>query len=309
MPLLSAGQPVGLPPHSTHTGTGAPAFIASKFMADSTNFESTPGPFPTGSDEHQRQSSRIPSFDSFQPQLSVLTGRITAIEILSHASVAATKLPRMRAIQEHERRLHLDQGIVAASRALKMLADNGHRHLSVCVTVPWTWIEDTRAITHALQVVYEANVAPYNLIVQISDETALVHVPSAINGIARLSRHGIQVSMANFGAAMHTHYHLRSLPVTSIRLDASLVDAGRKSRRDAVILRSLIDMVRQMNIRVTVDGINNQEDLAFVAQARVEIVQGNFITPPIHLDLLIPWLNTTNRLAASRTLNTLQRSG
>lgn len=237
------------------------------------------------------------TFEYFQPQLIVPTGRVTAIEIFS-----------LHPIQEHEKCRHLDQGIVAAARALKTLADNGHRHLSVCVTVPWTWIEDARAVTLAMQVVSDAHVAPYNLIVQISDETPLTHVPLAVRSMAKLSRHGVQVSVSNFGAAINSHYHLRFLPVTSIRVDASLMDARRGSLRDAVILRSLIDMVREMNIRVTVDGINNHEDLAFAAEAQADIVQGNFIAPPTRLGLLISWLNTTNRLTASRTLNTRPRT-
>ena len=220
-----------------------------------------PGPIPVGSDERQSQTSRISSFDRFQPQLSVSTGRIVAIEILSRLPIAASKLPRMPEIHAHERRQHLDHGIVAASRVLKTLADNGHRHLSVCVTVPWTWIEDARAISLALQVVSDANVVPYNLVVQISDETPLVHMPSAIGGIAELSRHGVEVCLSNFGSASHTHHPLRSLPVASIRLDASLVEARHGSLRDAVIVRSLIDMLRQMNIKVTVDGVNDRDDL------------------------------------------------
>jgi EAL domain-containing protein (putative c-di-GMP-specific phosphodiesterase class I) len=59
---------------------------------------------------------------------------------------------------------------------------------------------------------------------------------------------------------------------------------------------------------VTVDGVHHQEDLAFVTREQADVVQGDFIAPPIRLDLLISWLNTTNRLAASRTLNTLQWS-
>lgn len=223
-----------------------------------------PGPIPVGSDERQSQTSRISSFDRFQPQLSVSTGRIVAIEILSRLPIAASKLPRMPRMPEihaHERRQHLDHGIVAASRVLKTLADNGHRHLSVCVTVPWTWIEDARAISLALQVVSDANVVPYNLVVQISDETPLVHMPSAIGGIAELSWHGVEVCLSNFGSASHTHHPLRSLPVASIRLDASLVEARHGSLRDAVIVRSLIDMLRQMNIKVTVDGVNDRDDL------------------------------------------------
>jgi EAL domain-containing protein (putative c-di-GMP-specific phosphodiesterase class I) len=211
----------------------------------------------------------------------------------------------MAALADHERRQHLDHGIiVAASRTLKTLADNGHHHLRVCVTVPWTWIEDARAISLALQVVCDANVAPYNLVVQISDETPLMHMPSAIAGITRLSRHGIEVCLSNFGSASHTHHHLRSLPVASIRLDASLVEARHGSLRDAVIVRSLIDMLREMNINVTADGVNNRDDLAFVAQAQADIVQGAFITPPICHDLLDSWLNTTNRLAGGRALIT-----
>jgi diguanylate cyclase len=264
----------------------------------------TPGPIPAGCDERQSQTSTIPSFDRFQPQLSVLTGRITAIEVLSRFPVGASRLTRMPALDDHERRQHLDHGIVAASRALKTLADNSHRHLSVCVTVPWAWIEDARAITLALQVVCDANVVPYNLVVQISDETPLTHMPSAIAGIAKLSLHGVEVCLSNFGSASHTHHHLRSLPIASIRLDASLVGARHGSLRDAVMVRSLIDMLRKMHIKVTVDGVNDRDDFAFVAQAQANVVQGAFITPPICLDLLSSWLNTTNRLAASRTPST-----
>lgn len=236
---------------------------------------------------------RTTPFDHFQPHLSVPTGRVTAIEILPKFPIAASKRSEVRAAPA-------DPGIVAASRAMKALADNGHRHLSVCVTVPWTWIEDAQAINLALQVVCDAEVVPYNLVVQISDETPLVHMPSAIRGIAKLRRRGVEACLSNFGSAIHAHHYLRSLPFSSARLDASLVEASRGSARDAVILRSLIDMLREMSIKVTVDGINGREDLALVAQAQADVAQGAYITPPIGLDLLIPWLNTTNRLTARR---------
>jgi len=208
----------------------------------------------------------------------------------------------MPEIHAHERRQHLDHGIVAASRVLKTLADNGHRHLSVCVTVPWTWIEDARAVSLALQVVCDANVVPYNLVVQISDETPLVHMPSAIGGIAELSWHGVEVCLSNFGSASHTHHHLRSLPVASIRLDASLVEArhGSRCRHSAITHRYAAPDEHQSDRRRR----QRPRRPAFVAQAQADIVQGAFITPPICLDLLSSGLDTTNRLAASRTLST-----
>lgn len=173
-----------------------------------------------GYDQRQSQTSSIFSFDRFQPQLSVLTGRITAIEVLSRLQIAALELPRMAALADHERRQHLDHGIVAASRTLKTLADNGHHHLRVCVTVPWTWIEDARAISLALQVVCDANVVSYNLVVQISDETPLMHMPSAIAGITRLSRHGIEVCLSNFGSAIRSYSVERNRPTRARRTAA-----------------------------------------------------------------------------------------
>jgi EAL domain-containing protein (putative c-di-GMP-specific phosphodiesterase class I) len=258
-----------------------------------------PEPDPAGSDERLDPTSRDPAFESFRPRLCVRTGRITAIEILSPVPGARTK-------QDLEERWQWDQGIVVASAALKTLMDNGHLHVGVCVSVPWTWIEDVDAVSLAIQVIRDAEMAPYNLIVQISDDAPLVDLPSATAGIAALSRHGVEVCLSNFGSARHAHHLLRSLPVTSVRLDAALVATRRGSSRDTVVLRSLLDMLHQMNVTVTVDGVHHQEDLAFVTREQADVVQGDFIAPPIRLDLLISWLNTTNRLAASRTLNTLQ---
>lgn len=231
----------------------------------------------------------------FQPLLDITTARITAIE-LRHRPCAV--LEHTESSVTHGLR-HPMISVEMAVHAFEALERHGHSHVSVCFTVSWQWITNSRIVKDAMRMLCDSSMPPRNLILLISDETALVDHKTAIRNIHKLRRYGVDVCLSNFGSAIHTSDYLCCLPIDTVRFDPSILANRHENWRGSIILESVIDMAHRMHIKVLVDGVNSKDDIDFASKAKADVVQGDFVAPPARMSALPSWLNTRNRLTAS----------
>jgi len=91
---------------------------------------------------------------------------------------------------------------------------------------------------------------------------------------ARLRALGIQVAMDDFGAGYTSMGNLRRLNFERIKIDRIFTMDLPNHRRSAAIVRSMFVLARELNLDVTVEGVETQEQLAFLRDQGCTEVQG-----------------------------------
>jgi diguanylate cyclase (GGDEF)-like protein len=92
---------------------------------------------------------------------------------------------------------------------------------------------------------------------------------------------GVGIALDDFGTGFSSLAYLQRLPVSILKVDQAFVRGAMKNRRDAVIVRSIVELAEKLGMRTVAEGIETREDLAFVREASCQEGQGYLFSPPL----------------------------
>ena len=101
---------------------------------------------------------------------------------------------------------------------------------------------------------------------------------------------GVQLSIDDLGTGYSWMAYLKNLPVHELKIDRSFVAQMTSDSRDAVIVRSTVDLGRNLGLRVVAEGVEDQATWQALAALGCDAIQGYHISRPVPPDHLINWL-------------------
>ena len=120
--------------------------------------------------------------------------------------------------------------------------------------------------------------------IEITESLLLEKSESLNNFIEAMHERGITVSLDDFGTGYSSFNMFKNLNVDSIKLDRSFFVDIENDPKGRIILQSVIDMIRQMDMIAVAEGIETHEQLSLILRAGVDIVQGFIFDKPMCRD-------------------------
>ncbi|HTU95299.1 MAG TPA: EAL domain-containing protein [Solirubrobacteraceae bacterium] len=133
-------------------------------------------------------------------------------------------------------------------------------------------------------------------------ESAIVADMFRMRGVLeRLGAMGLRLSVDDFGTGYTSLGYLRRLPISELKIDRSFVSHMATSEEDAVIVRSTIDLGRNLGLGVVAEGVEDVEVLEALRELGCDVAQGYLMSRPIPADELTAWLSAfTARSTSAR---------
>jgi diguanylate cyclase (GGDEF)-like protein len=124
------------------------------------------------------------------------------------------------------------------------------------------------------------------LVCEISEHTVMADPVRATAVLAGLRELGVGLSLDDFGTGHSSLSYLKRLPLDEVKIDRSFVAGMAEDENDAVIVRSTIDLARNLGLRVVAEGVETAEIMETLAELRCDVAQGYFISRPKELQAL-----------------------
>jgi diguanylate cyclase (GGDEF)-like protein len=133
---------------------------------------------------------------------------------------------------------------------------------------------------------------PSNAVVLEVTESSLMSDPERIgNVLEELGAFGIGLSLDDFGTGYSSLAHLKSLPVTEVKIDRSFVGRMCTDTTDAAIVQATIQLSHALGIRVVAEGVEDEQTWEALEAMGCELIQGYAVSPPVPGDQLEQQLN------------------
>jgi EAL domain-containing protein (putative c-di-GMP-specific phosphodiesterase class I) len=189
-----------------------------------------------------------------QSRLSVLIGRWVVRQV-------CRDLPRMQAAGMPQLQVHINMA------APEFLDNDLPRELM--------------AITSA------ANIDPRQICLELTEGVIMQRIDKTLPIMHELVRLGFEISLDDFGMAYSSLSMLKSLPISSLKIDRLFLRGVPHDRNDGAIVRSIIELGRNMKLRVIAEGVENDAQLGFLRQFGCALIQGYLPGRPMALARLI----------------------
>ncbi len=125
---------------------------------------------------------------------------------------------------------------------------------------------------------------------EISEHTVMADPVRAGDVLARLRALGVRLSLDDFGTGHSSLSYLKRLPLDEVKIDRSFVSGMIEDENDAVIVRSTIDLARNLGLTVVAEGVESAEIMGELAGLSCDTAQGFHSSRPVPADQLNGWL-------------------
>jgi EAL domain-containing protein (putative c-di-GMP-specific phosphodiesterase class I) len=123
----------------------------------------------------------------------------------------------------------------------------------------------------------------------------LADPPRAKAILLRLRETGVKLAVDDFGTGYASLAYLSELPVDEIKIDRSFVMAMDRDVQYARIVRSTIDLGRNLALSVVAEGVETGAVWSQLADLGCHSAQGYFLARPLPAQELTPWLQERAR--------------
>ncbi|MCR5261493.1 MAG: GGDEF domain-containing protein [Candidatus Gastranaerophilales bacterium] len=99
--------------------------------------------------------------------------------------------------------------------------------------------------------------------------------------ITKLKEAGFTISLDNFGTGFSSVNILKTLPIDELKLDRTFISTMSKDEKNQVLINSIVEMAKQLDIKIVAEGIETPEQAEFIKQAGCNIAQGFLFGRPM----------------------------
>jgi EAL domain-containing protein (putative c-di-GMP-specific phosphodiesterase class I) len=131
-------------------------------------------------------------------------------------------------------------------------------------------------------VLRETGLAPHRLELEITETLLLGNSKPILAELRALKAMGVAIVMDDFGTGYSSLSYLWRFPFNKIKIDRSFMQGFTDSGGNAeTVIKTIIALGRELNMRVTVEGVETADQVAFLDSADADEVQGFFFGRPV----------------------------
>ncbi|MBP8220152.1 MAG: EAL domain-containing protein [Aeromonadaceae bacterium] len=185
-----------------------------------------------------------------------------------------------------------EQLLEQACRDLRRLHDAGYDWLQMSVNRSTLEFNSLSADAHEwLAVLAKYRLDPRHLIFEITESIFMDGHDEHLDRIRALRQAGCQIAIDDFGTGFSALNYLRRYPMDLVKIDRSFILHIPEHVQDRLLLQGLIRMVHNLGMQLVVEGIERDEQQAFIANEGCAYTQGYLFSKPLAWELLLDYLH------------------
>lgn len=228
----------------------------------------------------------------YQPKLELATNRVVGVEaLLRWQNKSLGNVPPDRFIPYAESSgdiVRIGEWVLKRALAdLRLWRLAGLDLECVSVNVSYRQLINEgfeRLVEEALR---ENALEPDSLELEFTERVLIDDAPDTMNTLAHLRRMGVTLTIDDFGEGYSALGYLRRLPVQGLKLSHTFMRGVPTQATDTHLCQAIIALALNLDLAVTIEGVERNDQLAFVRQHGAQYGQGFLFAPPLDAATLL----------------------
>lgn len=154
--------------------------------------------------------------------------------------------------------------------------------ISVNVAAPQFTHQDVPNLTK--RVLRDTGLDPKNLKLEITESVAMKDVSKTIETLEHLNQMGLGISIDDFGTGYSSLSYLKQYPIHTLKIDRSFVMDIPHDPDNMSITSTIIAMAKNLNLSIIAEGVENEDQIAFLEEHDCDQVQGFYFSKPLNTE-------------------------
>ncbi|NEP60367.1 MAG: EAL domain-containing protein, partial [Symploca sp. SIO2G7] len=153
-----------------------------------------------------------------------------------------------------------------------------------------------------VQIIGKTGFNPRYLELELTESLLVQNVEVAIKRLKGLKTLGIQIAVDDFGTGYSSLSYLQQLPFDILKIDQCFIHRLVDNTNQAVITKTIIQMAKNLNLRVTAEGVESPSQLSFIYRNQCDEMQGYLFSRPVPAHEFEQLLKSKKRLSLPRAV-------
>ena len=219
----------------------------------------------------------------YQPLFEISSQNLIGFEALIRLPAEdGTLIPPLTFIPVAEDMRLIDQIGTWVLREACRTAATWPEPMTVAVNLSPAQFESGNVSTIVASALKDAGLAPRRLELEITENLLLRNTDAVLAELQALKETGVSIVMDDFGTGYSSLSYLWRFPFDKIKIDRSFMQGVDAAGKDAgTVVKTIIALGRELDMRVTVEGVETAQQVAFLDGVNADQVQGYFFGRPL----------------------------
>lgn len=213
-----------------------------------------------------------------QPQVAIASGKVVSAEALLRLQQpdGSWALPEGLIERIESCGLMVTVGRWVLEESCRLLAAWQERGMAMPLSVNLSALQlmHPTMVSDMLELLARYRIQPGTLILEVTESRRIDDPHAAVAILRPLRNAGVRIALDDFGmgyAGLRQLQHMKSLPVDVLKIDKMFVDGLPE---DNSMITAIIQLARSLNLQTIAEGVENEAQRDWLAQAGVDIAQG-----------------------------------
>lgn len=166
-------------------------------------------------------------------------------------------------------------------RFIKEYNREHHTKYSIAVNVSTIQLLNESFEKNVLSILKSTGLNPAFLELEITESVFMNSMETAYEKLNFLRGKNISIALDDFGTGYSSLTYLKSLPITTVKLDKSFIDDIASDGISFEIVDNVIQIARSIGLNIVVEGVETEEQLQILKNLKCHKIQGYYFSKPV----------------------------
>ena len=143
--------------------------------------------------------------------------------------------------------------------------------------------------TELFNIIHDYKIDPSQITLEITESMLAHNVEHTVQQMQELKSEGFTFSIDDFGTGYSCLTYLHAYPVKELKIDKSFIDRICDEESGLNIVKTIINLARNLKIKVIAEGVETKEQLNILKRCNIDSIQGYFFAKPMPMDKYLQW--------------------
>ncbi|AEA33675.1 EAL domain-containing protein [Hippea maritima] len=218
----------------------------------------------------------------YQPYYDVKTQQIAGAESLLRWIHDGKVIPPLEFIDVLENsNLIMDVEEQIIQEAIKTIASL-KREIPISINISPKSFKRDYIVPFIKETLNEYNIRGELLTIEIVERVFLENTEYTKTIMERLRNFGIKIAVDDFGTGYSSLTYIKELPIDIIKIDMSFIRNMVSSEKDLKLVKLIIDIARQFDLKTIAEGVETQEQFNILREMGCNYIQGYLFSKPLN---------------------------